>query len=87
MLTNKDINDNMYLDTRKCFLFEIKEKCFLKKLFGFFKNTFKEMKNVRWPNKKEMALYSAATFTCIILFALYFTLIDALIALAKMVLI
>ena len=59
----------------------------MKKLFGFFKNVFKEMKNVRWPNKKEMALYSAATFTSIILFALYFTLIDALIALVKMVLV
>ena len=45
------------------------------------------MKNVRWPNKKEMALYSAATFTCIILFGLYFTFIDALIALVKMVLV
>ncbi len=59
----------------------------MKKLFGFFKNVAKEMKNVRWPNKKEMALYSAATFTCIILFALYFTLIDAIIAIAKMVLV
>ena len=59
----------------------------MKKLFGFFKNTFKEMKNVRWPNKKEMALYSAATFACIILFGLYFTLIDAIIAVVKMVLV
>ena len=59
----------------------------MKKLFVFFKNVVKEMKNVRWPNKKEMALYSAATFTCIILFALYFTLIDAIIAVVKMVLI
>ena len=59
----------------------------MKKLFGFFKNVAKEMKNVRWPNKKEMALYSAATFTCIILFGLYFTFIDALIALVKMVLV
>ena len=59
----------------------------MKKITGFLKNVFKEMKNVRWPNKKEMALYSAATFACIIIFALYFTLIDALIAIAKMVLI
>ena len=60
---------------------------FVKKITGFFKNVRKEMKNVRWPNKKDMGLYSAATFGCIIVFALYFTLIDALIALAKMVLI
>lgn len=87
-MTNKDKYANIYLDTtRKCFYFEKKEKCFLKKITGFFKNVFKEMKNVRWPNKKEMALYSAATFACIIVFALYFTLIDALIAVVKMVLI
>lgn len=59
----------------------------MKKITGFLKNVKKEMKNVRWPNKKEMGLYSAATFGCIIVFALYFTLIDALIALAKMVLV
>ena len=59
----------------------------MKKIVGFFKNVFKEMKNVRWPNKKEMGLYSAATFTCIIIFALYFSLIDAIIALVKMVLV
>ena len=59
----------------------------MKKIIGFFKNVFKEMKNVRWPSKKEMLLYSAATFSCIIVFALYFTLIDALIALVKMVLV
>ena len=59
----------------------------MKKITGFFKNVRKEMKNVRWPNTRERGLYSAATFGCIIVFALYFTLIDALIALAKMVLV
>ena len=46
---------------------------FVKKITGFFKNVQKEMKNVRWPNKKEMGLYSAATVGCIIVFALYFS--------------
>ena len=59
----------------------------MKKITGFFKNVVKEMKNVRWPNKKEMALYSGATFACIIFFDLFFTLIDVAISLVKMVLV
>ncbi|MBQ4634037.1 MAG: preprotein translocase subunit SecE [Bacilli bacterium] len=59
----------------------------MKKITGFFKNVMKEMKNVRWPNKKEMALYSAATFACIIFFALFFTAIDLVISVVKMVLV
>ena len=59
----------------------------MKKITGFFKNVVKEMKNVRWPNKKEMALYSGATFACIIVFALFFLFIDFANSLVKMVLV
>lgn len=59
----------------------------MKKITGFFKNVRKEMKSVRWPNKKEMLLYSGATFACIIFFALLFTLIDLAITAVKTVLV
>lgn len=60
---------------------------FVKKIIEFFKNVKKEMKNVRWPNRKEMLLYSVATFGCIIFFSLFFTLITAIIGLVEMVLV
>ena len=52
----------------------------MKKILGFFKNVFKEMKTVRWPNRKEMVTYSIATLFCIVIFAVFFTAIDAVIA-------
>lgn len=39
-----------------------------------------EMKQVRWPNKKEMGKYSLAVLLCIIVFALFFMLSDVIIA-------
>mgnify|MGYP000288550916 FL=1 len=47
---------------------------------GFLKEVKSEMKKVRFPNKKEMITYSIATISLIIFFALYFGLLDLIIA-------
>lgn len=52
----------------------------MKKLRSCIINIKKELKKVRWPNKKEMATYSFATISFIIFFALFFTASDLLLA-------
>ncbi len=47
---------------------------------GFLKDVKSEMKKVRFPNKKEMITYSVATISLVIFFALYFGLLDLIIA-------
>ena len=47
---------------------------------GFLKAVKSEMKKVRFPNKKEMITYSVATISLVIFFALYFGLLDLIIA-------
>lgn len=48
----------------------------MKKIARFFIGIKNEMKNVRWPSKKEMIKYSLATLTFIVAFALFFELTD-----------
>lgn len=50
---------------------------------GFFKEVIKELKIVKWPDKKYMVKYSAATFATIIVCSLYFYLITVVFALVK----
>lgn len=57
----------------------------MKKIAKFFVGVKKEMKKVRWPNKKEMLTYSAATVTFILVFGLFFAGLDLLISGLKMV--
>ena len=47
---------------------------------SWFKGVVSEFKKVRWPNKKEMVKYSIATILFIIFFAVFFYLIDILLA-------
>ena len=47
---------------------------------GFLKEVKSEMKKVRFPNKKVKITYSIATISLIIFFALYFGLLDLIIA-------
>lgn len=49
----------------------------------FFKNVIKELKKVKWPDKKYMVKYSIATFATIIFSSLYFYLIYVLFTLVK----
>lgn len=48
----------------------------MKKIAKFFINVKKELQKVRWPNKKEMIKYSVAAISIMILFGLFYTVID-----------
>lgn len=50
---------------------------------GFFKEVIKELKRVKWPDKKYMAKYATATFVTIIVSSLYFYAIFALFSYIK----
>ncbi len=50
---------------------------------NFYAGAVKELKKVRWPLKKEMLKYSAATLIFIIFFAGFFLLSDIIIAAIK----
>lgn len=52
----------------------------MKKIRKFLDEVKKELKKVRWPNKKEMVKYSVATITFVIFFAVFFYLIDLAVA-------
>lgn len=55
----------------------------MKKLRDFFEGVKREMKKVRWPNKKELITYSIATLAFILIFAIFFTGTDFLLATVK----
>ena len=64
-----------------------KKKCKkTKKEPRLFKNVRKEMREVKWPNKKEMFKYSFAVLACIIVLSLFFTASDIIISGVKTVL-
>ncbi len=45
---------------------------------GFLKKLKEELKQVKWPSFKELAKYTFATMIFVILFALFFQLVDVL---------
>ncbi len=55
----------------------------MKKISIFLKNVQKELKKVRWPNKKEMWTYSIATLLFILIFSVFFVSLDFLLAIFK----
>ena len=55
----------------------------MKKIARFFVDVKKELKRVRWPKKKEMVIYSTATVASIIFFMAFFTVIDTVLGLLK----
>lgn len=57
----------------------------MKKIARFLVSVKKEMKKVRWPEKKEMIENSIATLTCILVFGLFFTSLDLILSVVKMV--
>jgi preprotein translocase subunit SecE len=52
----------------------------MKRLARFFVSIKNEMKNVKWPTRKEMVKYSVATLFFIVTFAVFFGLTDLLIS-------
>ncbi len=55
----------------------------MKKIKKFFSEVKSELKKVKWPNKKDMIKYSAATICFVIFFAVFFYLIDLGVAFIK----
>ena len=55
----------------------------MKSLARFFVGVKKEMKKVRWLNKKEMVKYSVAVLSIMIFFGLYFFASDFIIGFVK----
>ena len=54
-----------------------------KRIFKYFKGVVKEVKRVRWTDKKELLKYSVATVLFVCFFALYFYAIDWLVLLIR----
>lgn len=50
---------------------------------SFISEVRSEMKQVRWPSKKEMIKYSLAVLLCIVVLSLFFVASDLIIAGAK----
>ena len=55
----------------------------MKRIARFFVDVKKELKRVRWPKKKDMIVYSAATILSLLFFMVFFTLIDTLLGLTQ----
>lgn len=55
---------------------KVEKKGIIASIKAWFKGVFKEVKNVRWPNKKEMAKYSVATIMFILFFAAFFFVVE-----------
>lgn len=52
----------------------------MKKIVEFFMDVKAEMKKVKWPTKKNMTVYAAATLGFILVFALFFSATDFVLA-------
>lgn len=48
-----------------------------RKVFGFFADSWTEMKKVRWPSRKEMISYTLVVLVTVVLVSVYFGLLDA----------
>lgn len=57
----------------------------MKKILLFINGVKKELKRVRWPNRKYMFKYSVAVLSLGLLFSLFFYTINLLIAFIKVV--
>lgn len=55
----------------------------MKKIARFFVSVKKELKRVRWPKKKDMIVYSTATVASLVFFMVFFTIIDTVLGLLK----
>ncbi len=55
----------------------------MQKVSSFLESVNKEMGKVRWPNRREMVSYSAATLFFILIFASFFTVLDFILAFFK----
>ena len=77
----KDIKKENKKGTKKVVKKETKKKD--KKKESLFKQIKKEMQKVHFPSRKDMVKYSIATIAFVIFFALYFYVIELVMAFIK----
>jgi preprotein translocase subunit SecE len=54
----------------------VKTKGGFGKIFGFFADSWAELKKVRWPNRKEMISYTLVVIVTVVFVAVYFAVVD-----------
>lgn len=54
-----------------------------KRIGGYFSGVAKEIKRIRWTNKKDLVKYSLATVVFVLFFGLYFYVIDWIVLLVR----
>lgn len=89
-MTKIRLYDKLFLDTKRCFYFELKTDTLkvgdkMNKLAKFYVGVKKEMKRVKWLNGKNLTKYSVATISFILIFMAFFALSDAVLSIARMV--
>ncbi len=52
----------------------------MKKITKFFSEVKKELSKVKWPSRKDMVKYSIATIAMVLVFALLFYAVGAIVA-------
>ena len=52
----------------------------MRKIVGFLKDVFREMKKVSWPKGKDLFRYTVVVLTTIVAFSLFFFVTDILIS-------
>ncbi len=57
----------------------------MKKLARFVVSVKKELKKVRWLGKKDLATYSVATISFVVIFMAFFSLSDAILSVIRTV--
>ena len=65
---------------------EVKEKKngnVFKRIGGYFSGVAKEIKRIRWTNRKDLVKYSVATVVFVLFFGLYFYVIDWIVLLVR----
>ena len=77
----KEIKKENQKETKKVVKKETKKKD--KKKESLFKQIKKEMQKVHFPSRKDMVKYSIATIAFVIFFALYFYVIELVMAFIK----
>lgn len=63
-----------------------KKENIFKRIRNYFKGVSLELKKVKWSSKKDLLTNSSSTLFFVFVFALYFGLLDIIIALVKAVL-
>lgn len=48
----------------------------MQKIISFFQGVSSEMRKVRWPQKNELVKYTVVVLVTVILFGIFFTLVD-----------